>query len=621
MKTKISTILILITAMLLPFGGCTADVPVHEDFDGSAHILLSVILPNANGGSGIKRAPLNNDFPDFDMEDDRWGTDGENMETLRIIIIDGKGNVEHNAYYKSLNNATTAGQYEYEVSNHDTKTIIFVANEGYYSLDEDGMEIAGGVTSLSQYLDGIAVNTMPDLQKFRDLTVGLKYNSPDEKGLSFKKPLLITAIYTERIDATEENNIIEKEYLLHRAAVKYSFRIINKSETDYILDGISINRISDREFLLPNATYTTNDAGHLVIDKYNTPATSLEQAYTVSGINLSLPTKMTEGVTAIPSFYVPEGKKGNEPQKVSIALNGTELDVWRDLKWIMPNEDVAQARPMSDLPRNSHVVVYITINDNSFDLIAEVQPYAEVKVNVPLGLDRDPEGNIIVNRHDDNTYDVIIDGETVRKDLDGDKILKVFTDKTLYCLEEIPRDYIHDSSDPTEKKYEYYFEKDYSGGNMIIVRQVSLGGQYHGEQLEDHDHDMNDRPLYVLNSKGEFLYVTYDEITNDPIYHNRDMFGDSIVQVTGYQFRNADYMEKYIGTYVSLHINEDKSEVTYLRHCQTGALLDWDGGRDHPLTKTEARHISPKVKEKAISVLSRMRDSNSMAIKLIKRHH
>lgn len=602
---------LVVPALLLLLTGCASDdVPVPGQGDGYARLVMTVSIPDA--AESPAKAPASGDFADFDNEDDKWGKPGENIETLRIIILDGEGNVEYNNLYDSLSDATGAGAYEYRVRNNDTKTVILLANEGYYLLDEEGMEIAGGTTSLSRYLDGFPVNSHMDVDILKRLTVALKHNSPDDKGLSFKTPLLISSVYTERIDATADNECVERTYVMHRAAVKYTFRIINRSDFSHTLEGIRINRIADREYVFPNATYVTNSLGHQVIERYSTPASAREQAYENTGFSLSL--EKDKAVEFMQPIYVPEGLVSEAPQQVSIALDGAPLQIWRDLKWVMPGEDIAAARPMTDLPRNTHVVVNITIReDGSLDFVANVQPYAGIELRPFYGLDRDPDGNIIVERFPDGTYEVIADGKHLVKDADGDEVELKFSDGSLYCIERVLKDYIHDT---TEEDYVYHFEKDYSGGNMIIIRQKSLGGTYHGDTMPAHDHGTDDRAVFVLDKKGDFKYVTYDE-DGTPVYHDHDRFGDEIIQANGFQFRNTGEMIKYIGSYV---VRRTDNGVEELRYYLDGRTLDWETGVTGIDKQAPARMRSVS-RQEVSRILESMRRANIFPLDVLNDRH
>ncbi len=601
------------------FTACSSDeAPVVPAGDNTySNLVLRVSLPGTAQTDALTRA---DDFDVFVNERDKWGIAGENIESLRVMILDSKGNVEVNAYYPELTDATQAGKYEYRVLNHDTKTIILLANEeGYTITTPDGQK-----QSAFAYFDALHVNSFVDMTDLQAITLSLADNADtaDSHGQSLRKPLPISAIHTERIDTDEENEYVEREYVMHRAAVKYSFRVINNSVYDHTLEGIRINRVADREFLFPNAKYTTNDMGHQVIESYQTPDGTVDGEYSYEGFSVKLDKQMSQkGMKAreVACIYVPEGKTIDELYKVSITLNGAPLDMWGELKWRMPGQADSEAtnKPMTDLPRNTHVVVNITIkDDNTMDFIAVVQPYSSVELKPFFGLERDQNGNVIVNRYPDGTFDVIVNGDIVRQDVDGDNIMKWFKDGSVYCYEEVLKDYIHDDH---EVDYTYYFEKDRPTtvaengdtirGSMIIIREKSTGGTYHGESLPDHEHDNTDRALYILTKDGDFDYINYNEGGR---YQRTDMFGDTILQVNGYQFRNEGAMRKYIGTYVVKRKDNGQEE---LRHFQTGAPVDWDTGLGEPSTPAPRRVLGRQHRK---SILHRMQKANARLLRRLR---
>ncbi len=249
-----------------------------------------------------------------------------------------------------------------------------------------------------------------------------------------------------------------------------------------------------------------------------------------------------------------------------------------------------------NIERNN--IYRFTITGMSAGLKCEVdiQPYAGIDVDPFYGLDRDEEGNIIVERYPDGTYKVLDKGKHIIKDQDGDIITKRFGDKSLLCIESIYKDYIHDDS---EIDYEYVYEKDAPGGNMIILRQKTNGGLYHSDNIPDHDHGNDDKALFILDKKGEYYYVHYDENNNVTELTRTDSKGDVIVQANGYQFRKDNEMTDFIGTYIVLL--EDGTEE--LRHWQTGEKVDWATG----IVTKRAMLSSPDA--------SRMKQLNRIAVK------
>lgn len=597
-------------------GGCTSAEFTDEPgaaADGYRNFVVHVELGDAENAASAhsSRSPFDN----FDNELDKWGISGENMEELRIIIINGSGTVEHNRHF-TFNNAAAGGEYEFRVSDNDEKTILLVANENSYHLDQDGLELAGGTQSMSLYFERLRAGARADLDELRLLTLTLAHNSPDGRGLSLQTPLPIAGLFTERIAKGVEN--VERTYWLHRAAVKYSFRIVNTSSFDHTLESVRIDRIADREFLFPHAQYAVNEYGHMALTDYSTPATASEQEYeTTLPTPLRLPAKMKEAVTAIQAFYVPEGLKGETPQKVSLMLDGRKLNIWRELKWLMPGETTAQPRPMVDLPRNTHVVVNITVTDDDYSIVAEVQPYSARKLDPNFGLARDAQGNIIIKEYPDGTYDVVDDnGETVTRDSDGDRLIRRFDDGSVLIENYIKRDYIHEA-DAILPDYAYKFEKDRPGGMMVLIRQQTVGDSYQFDKPQDdteideeqHKHGLNDRPLFLIDNDANYYRVEYDD-EDKPTLTTRDVHGDSIVQANGFQFRqNAAEMERYFGTYIVLVANADGSYTEELRHYKTGRALDWELGTETP----EARAASAPGSESYMA--KRLRRLNAEALK------
>lgn len=601
--------------------GCSSGLSDETTASGEYTLLvLSVNLGSADGGQ--MRHTRSEGFGNFNNEDDKWGVPGENMEELRILILDGGNNVEVNRPV-TMSNVTQTEQYTFKVRKNDRKTVVLLANEGDYVLDGEGTE-DGVPIRLRDYMNGIDRNDMilpADLEK---LIVTLDANSSGSEAgshKSLKAPLLISAVYKD--ETVGEEKVTERSYDIHRAAVKYSFRVINQSLFPHTLEGIRIKRIADKEFLFPHATYTRNALGHTVIDAYSTPSTVNETEYAVTDMHVVLPAAMTDGVQVLEPIYLPEGTSGNTAaQQVSITLDGAPLDIWRDLKWLMPGETEAVARPMVDLPRNSHVVVNVTITDHDIDFTADVQPYAEVRLTPDFGLGRDEDGNVIVTYYPDGSYDVYIDEKLVHKDKDGDIELKKFEDGTLLYRSEVFRDYINEDNTNTDEKS--YLEKDNTGGNMVILRQQSNCadcGTGNNEQEEeaaltrpDHVHGKTDKPLFVMDKKGTFYKVTYDSEDKASL-STTDTDGARIVQANGFQFRGSESMKEYCGTYVVVTGKDaDGFEIEELRHFQTGVALDW-GDPTSPLSAGSSRKT---VNTKAI--LQMMRRANALPLRLLNRH-
>lgn len=593
MKLRIKDITAVLLAALLMVSCTSGDEPEVPDYPEFSRIALSVSLP---GSEGASRAASRGDFDNFDNQLDKWGREGENIEELRIVILDSNGNVEVNEHYSDLNNITRSDAYTYQVRNNDRKTVLLVANETGCNIHTD----TGEKISATEYFDGHPRNSYIDMKKLALFTLHLDDNlQADSRGKNMNKPLPITAIHSELIQTTKEEDTVKREYVMHRAAVKFSFRIINKSDFNHTFEGVRVSRFSDREYFFPNAEYGTNDLGHQVMTSYSTPASAEEAEYKYEGFNVSIPKGMTEAIEPIAPIYLPEGKTGTDPYSVSITLNGAPLAIWGVLNWRRPEDpETSKGTPMLDLPRNCHVVVNITIlDDNTYTFDVDVQPYSVVELRPNFGFERDENGNIIINRNPDGTYEVIENGERVIKDADGDEVIKHFKDGSIYCCEKVYKDYLHDGY---EVDYIFYFEKDRLGGNMIIIRETNGGkADHHNQDLDNHDHDIDDRAMFVLTKEGQFLYVTWSE-DGKPTYHDRDRFGDEIIQVNGQQFQNDSQMGKYIGTYV---VKRKSDGVEVLRYYKDGSEVDWNTGLANKKARIRSTYVSPSRKKRILDIM------------------
>ena len=250
-------------------------------------------------------------------------------------------------------------------------------------------------------------------------------------------------------------------------------------------------------------------------------------------------------------------------------INGVQTP-WRKLDWFYP-EKPSEIKEMTELPRNTHVVVQFTLTPKGISAVACVQPYAEQKLEPFFGLERDKDGNLIRWHEDNDTFWADnprygIDGDTreyIHEDIDGDEIVKQYLDGSFLCVERIYRDWIHGDD---EHDSEYYFEKDHAGGNMIIVRNNTKAEEDRKPQDSLHDHPVNERPLFVKLTAafhkrngytdktpiGCHMIVSYDDKGN-PSFSRLDAAGDSILQANGYQFKASSSMDKWTNTYLVKH--------------------------------------------------------------------
>lgn len=573
--------------LMMSLTGCSLvmDDDTRTPSDGKATLILN-IATSREGTPGIGTSSPTRGVTV--TPDDYYGPEtGELMRTLRVIIANGAGMVEHNLFFDNLGQVSSHTTDKVHVVGNDRKTIYLIANEEAFTLE-------GDVTDPAELLGPLTAGSDIDETAMKNLVLMADKHKPDWNDNS-KRLLPITNIEHFNVGEAYEEPYSATLYV-HRAAVKYTFLFNNETNLPVSLDSIYLRGESDREFLFPVV------AGYNMDNKednmyrptaYHTPReTKFREVREKIGI--SIPSKQP-GYRIPRSLYFTEGSRlaGTHTEgdkiiedvyKVSVVINGVQTP-WRKLDWFYP-EKPSEIKEMTELPRNTHVVVQFTLTPKGISAVACVQPYAEQKLEPFFGLERDKDGNLIRWHEDNDTFWADnprygIDGDTreyIHEDIDGDEIVKQYLDGSFLCVERIYRDWIHGDD---EHDSEYYFEKDHAGGNMIIVRNNTKAEEDRKPQDSLHDHPVNERPLFVKLTAafhkrngytdktpiGCHMIVSYDEKGN-PSFSRLDAAGDSILQANGYQFKASSSMDKWTNTYLVKHktgTDADGKDIFILR--------------------------------------------------------
>ena len=558
--------------LMMSLTGCSLvmDDDTRTPSDGKATLILN-IATSREGTPGIGTSSPTRGVTV--TPDDYYGPEtGELMRTLRVIIANGAGMVEHNLFFDNLGQVSSHTTDKVHVVGNDRKTIYLIANEEAFTLE-------GDVTDPAKLLGSLTAGSDIDETAMKNLVLMADKHKPDWNDNS-KRLLPMTNIEHFNVGEAYEEPYSATLYV-HRAAVKYTFLFNNETNLPVSLDSIYLRGESDREFLFPvvaGYNMDNKDDNMYRPTAYHTPReTKFREVREKIGI--PIPSKQP-GYRIPRSLYFTEGSRlaGTHTEgdkiiedvyKVSVVINGVQTP-WRKLDWFYP-EKPSEIKEMTELPRNTHVVVQFTLTPKGISAVACVQPYAEQKLEPFFGLERDKDGNLIRWYEDNDTFWADnprygIDGDTreyIHEDIDGDEIVKQYLDGSFLCVERIYRDWIHGDD---EHDSEYYFEKDHAGGNMIIVRNNTKAEEDRKPQDSLHDHPVNERPLFVKLTAafhkrngytdktpiGCHMIVSYDEKGN-PSFSRLDAAGDSILQANGYQFKASSSMDKWTNTYLVKH--------------------------------------------------------------------
>lgn len=279
-------------------------------------------------------------------------TNDEKMHSLRIIVVRPDNRVEDNRFLE-FSEATERYEYEtFKVAGNETKRIYLFVNE-HTTIETEATSVSRKLIDYD--LAGIFPG-QPFPEALADLTIQLNDDSEQIAG-----PLPMSDCHTVKVADTDAGYTL----FVTRAAVKFSFRIINRGHDERRLSGIAVDKMARKAYLLPKDV-THNDR-HEIVD-YRVPAIGNNEYYTFEKeTDLSLPAGTWVSLDPI---YLLEGKytdadSGGKNYRMSVLLDGEVR-----LSDYFP--DLAQ------LPRNTHVVVNVTINDSRIDWQVDLVPYGEV---------------------------------------------------------------------------------------------------------------------------------------------------------------------------------------------------------------------------------------------------
>ncbi len=382
-QLKIYIAAMLVAILATGFASCSADD--IEDFKASSDecfLVFDINLADSSIGN-ITRADQ------FEIDAAKAVT-GELMESLRVIIINSDGYVEHN-YYRSFEGALpNISSERFSVKGNDQKDVFMIANERYFSIADP--ENPGDRVTAFDYFARFMPGTMLSPDELKSLIL---YSQDNIEAWQDSSTRHLPISNYDSIYVTEESEQ-HRQYNLYRAATKYTFRIINLSDDELNLGAIYISNCADREYLFPTGTPYQNS-----FTDYTVPeGTDGSQEFKKEGLNITLPGGMKQ-YYVIPSCYMTEGvdmttlpEENRTDYTTALEINGLRLDdvkvMWREVDSALP------AQEMTDLPRNTHVVTTVTIaKDRKITCVAEVQPYTSVSLTPNFGLECDHDGNLI----------------------------------------------------------------------------------------------------------------------------------------------------------------------------------------------------------------------------------
>ena len=166
------------------------------------------------------------------------------------------------------------------------------------------------------------------------------------------------------------------ELYVTRAATKFTFLLDNTSSKKHSLSKISISKGSNIEYYLPRISYSGNPSdGSFSVNDYTVPNTGDNNNYYIFRYDCPGTVVASGATTRLEAIYLLEGKytdaKDTRNYSMTATIDGVLYeDYFPDL---------------SQLPRNTHVVVCLSIRDYEVVWDVKVYPYGEVWLNPGFG--------------------------------------------------------------------------------------------------------------------------------------------------------------------------------------------------------------------------------------------
>ncbi|TGY05228.1 hypothetical protein [Muribaculum sp. NM65_B17] len=366
-KYYFTLMIALVVGMTLP--SCSDDGQGPDVVSPQQLINYTVTLRVAGDTQGSRADGFDdNDYTgrgdDGDLEDPVG--DFEKLDRVRLIVTNEAGVVEANyvTFSHEITVKLTTGK----------KKLYIIGNEG--SWDDFG-SFASGVNWLSAAKGdniGDVYSAMLNLSADHSVMEGTRL------------PITGTADVELTEPKTPEDINQSTEVWLHRAAVKFTFRMRNNTSRKYTVTDLSLGGMSTAMYLMPKGITMGGKDGKTITAFDAVPDAATYDI--VRTLAVELPAKAadaTDGEWILlfdKPLYALEGKllENNAPKNypLSITLDGL-ISSEMNLKEVQ-------------LPRGTHVYVNITLNkieDLDFDWQIDLVPYAGVTLEPDFGLDAD----------------------------------------------------------------------------------------------------------------------------------------------------------------------------------------------------------------------------------------
>ncbi len=329
--------------------------------DGHREVTLRLSI---GVGNGVAASRSNTLLPPQQM----MQSSQEMMQSLRVVVVDQSGRVEHNRLLQFQQAPTVHyADADFKVVGGERKQILLVANEE--------SQFADGRRAIAFDMGQFEVGSTFQRQQLDEELIYLT-----DASQQMALPLPMSAIYEIDLPATGECNV---DLEIVRAAVKFLVRVTNDTPSTIELDQIRIDKMARKEYLLPrNATYSSQPSEEdpatdlFTIVGYDVPTVGSNDYYSYEQ---PLAVTLTTGASVwLDPIYLCEGRYDSPTSDE------------RNYSMMLRSADGLQRSGLFDnlpqLPRNTCVVVDAVINStNEVTLDVRVYPYGEYLLKPEFG--------------------------------------------------------------------------------------------------------------------------------------------------------------------------------------------------------------------------------------------
>lgn len=362
-RNRLSVLMLLMSVFCL--SGCSyGDEPDDDNqpWDGGLSLVLDVGV--VEPGS----------FPTRALNDDSYfeqpTLSEEKLRSLRVIIVDTKNDlVAHNELHSFTDPGLRISGLRFKVEFSTQYKIFLIANES--GLPEEVVTLLSNTAKPgSEGVISLLENCILDARVLVDNT-----------GNEDHHPIPMSEVYDVTTVASPNSNLenvkveMKKSFFVTRAASKFSFRFLKKDgytleDNNLSIQSIKIFGLGNKEFLFPMSTtydpakdVESASAGREITD-FGVPAASETVDFTfVPQFPINIRNLTETGTLYSPLYYFPESRGVDGKLSCSISYDGETYLPPVEL----PNLPHA-------LPRNTHVIVNVTVGDEGallFEVVVE----------------------------------------------------------------------------------------------------------------------------------------------------------------------------------------------------------------------------------------------------------